>query len=67
METTFEIYNFPDDGVIPNSKYPVIVYHQAIKAHGNAAADLLEQRFAQHRWTNATNNHEVLGVYAGLS
>jgi len=77
METTFEIYNLTDDGTIPNSKYPVIVYHHAFMMEGKPAADFLENRFAENGWSNAfrwrvydyhhyhTNTHEVLGVYAG--
>jgi uncharacterized protein YjlB len=77
METSFEMINLRDDGIIPNSKYPVIVYRQVFTMEGDPAADFLEKRFAQHGWTNAfrwrvydyhhyhTNTHEVLGVYAG--
>ena len=77
MKTTFEILNLSDDGTIPNSKYPVIVYHQAFTMEGDPAADFMEKRFAQNGWSNAfrwrvydyhhyhTNTHEVLGVYAG--
>ncbi|MBB5440599.1 uncharacterized protein YjlB [Pedobacter sp. AK017] len=77
MEITFEIYNLSDDGTIPNSKYPVIVYHHAFTMEGKPAADFLETRFAENGWSNAfrwrvydyhhyhTNTHEVLGVYAG--
>lgn len=77
METTFEVYNLSDDGVIPNSKFPVIVYHQVFSMEGKAAADFLEERFAANSWRNAfrwrvydfhhyhSNTHEVLGVYSG--
>lgn len=77
MEATFEIINLSDDGTIPNSKYPVIVYHRAFAMEGDVAADFLEDRFARNGWSNAfrwrvydyhhyhTNTHEVLGVYVG--
>lgn len=77
MEPSFEIINLSDDGIIPNSKYPVIVYHDAFTTEGKPAADFLESRFAENGWSNAfrwrvydfhhyhTNTHEVLGVYAG--
>jgi uncharacterized protein YjlB len=77
MDPFFEIYNLSDDGVIPNSKYPVIVYHHLLDSSADRAADLLENRFAENGWSNAfrwrvydfhhyhTNTHEVLGVYAG--
>lgn len=77
MTAAFEIYNFTDDGIIPNSKYPVVVYHEVLDSEGDAAADFLERRFAENGWCNSfrwrvydfhhyhTNTHEVLGVYAG--
>lgn len=77
MNATFEIYNLSDDGRIPNSKYPVIVYHRVFSLEGDQAADFLEKTFAENGWSNAfrwrvydyhhyhTNTHEVLGVYAG--
>jgi uncharacterized protein YjlB len=77
MDASFEILNLTDDGTIPNSKYPVIVYHNAFSMEGDAAADLLQNRFADNGWTNSfrwkvydfhhyhSNTHEVLGVYAG--
>ncbi|MEJ2880456.1 hypothetical protein [Pedobacter sp. GR22-6] len=77
MESKAEIYNFTDDGTIPNSKYPVIVYHTRLDLEDKTAADFLENRFAENGWSNAfrwrvydfhhyhTNTHEVLGVYAG--
>jgi len=72
-----EAYHFADDGHIPNSRYPLLVYRQAFEARGPAGAVWLEQHFAGHRWTNSWRNgvypfhhyhstsHEVLGVYAG--
>jgi uncharacterized protein YjlB len=77
METSFEIFNLSDDGVIPNSKYPVFVYRHAFTRKGKPAADFLEKRFAENGWSNAfrwrvydfhhyhSNTHEVLGVYSG--
>ncbi|SMC87669.1 cupin domain-containing protein [Pedobacter africanus] len=77
QQTTFEILNLTDDGVIPNSKYPVIFYHHVFTMEGEPAAAFLEHRFAENGWSNAfrwrvysyhhyhTNTHEVLGVYAG--
>lgn len=68
---------FKDDGIIPNSPYPLLLYRQAFAARDAAGAAWLEQRFAQHNWTNSWRNgvysfhhyhstsHEVLGVYAG--
>jgi len=68
---------FKDDGPIPNSHYPLLVYRQAFVARDAAGAAWLEQHFAANGWTNSWRNgvypfhhyhstsHEVLGVYAG--
>jgi uncharacterized protein YjlB len=68
---------FKDDGQIPNSRYPLLVYRQAFSARNEAGASWLESRFAENNWTNSWRNgvyafhhyhstsHEVLGVYAG--
>jgi len=68
---------FEDDGKIPNSKYPLLLYRNAFSERGNAGASWLEQHFASNNWTNSWRNgvysfhhyhstsHEVLGVYSG--
>ncbi|WP_198172469.1 cupin domain-containing protein [Hymenobacter ginkgonis] len=72
-----EKFLFKDDGQIPNSPYPLLLYRQAFVARDAAGAAWLESKFAQHNWTNSWRNgvypfhhyhstsHEVLGVYAG--
>lgn len=68
---------FSDDGKIPNSKYPLLLYKDAFDERGEAGARWLEQKFASHNWTNSWRNgiynfhhyhsisHEVLGIYSG--
>jgi uncharacterized protein YjlB len=68
---------FKDDGAIPNSRYPALLYRQAFAASDDAGATWLERRFAENNWTNSWRNgvyafhhyhstsHEVLGIYAG--
>ncbi|MDN3547778.1 cupin domain-containing protein [Mucilaginibacter aquaedulcis] len=68
---------FKDDGKIPNSKYPLLLYHNAFELRDNEGADWLEKHFAANNWTNSWRNgvysfhhyhstsHEVLGVYSG--
>jgi uncharacterized protein YjlB len=68
---------FHDDGSIPNSKFPLLLYRNAFTARENDGAAWLEQYFAAHNWTNSWRNgvypfhhyhstsHEVLGVYSG--
>ena len=68
-------YRFEDDGVIPNSVLPVMVYRQVCAAED--ASTWLEQTFARNGWTNNwhdvvlrsdhfhSNTHEVLGVGRG--
>lgn len=70
-------FYFKDDSVIPNSKYPLVIYQQAFDAKGNKGADWLEDTFAANNWTNSwrwgvypfhhyhSNTHEVLGVFKG--
>ncbi len=68
-----ETFTFEDDGAIPNSRLPVLVYRQAVQA--DAAA--IERLFAANRWPPAWRDgvhpfhhfhstaHEVLGVARG--
>ncbi len=70
-----EKFLFKDDGKIPNSKYPLLLYRNGFTAKGKAS--LLEKQFAANNWTNSWDNgiypfhhfhstsHEVLGIYAG--
>jgi uncharacterized protein YjlB len=70
-----EAHEFDDDGGIPNSKLPVLVYHGVPKASSGAAA--CEELFAGNGWRGAWRNgifsfhhfhstaHEVLGVVSG--
>jgi uncharacterized protein YjlB len=72
-----ETFLFKDDGVIPNSRYPLLVYRKAFSVAGSAGASWLEDRFAANNWTNSWRNgvypyhhyhstsHEVLGIYSG--
>lgn len=72
-----ERFHFADDGQIPNSRYPLLLYRNVFSARGMAGAAWLEQRFAANNWTNAWRNgifpylhyhsisHEVLGIYSG--
>lgn len=70
-------FYFKDDGNIPNSKYPLLVYQNVFDARGRKGGDWLEERFAANNWTNTwrwgvypfhhyhSNTHEVLGVFSG--
>lgn len=63
--------------MIPNSKYPLLLYRKAFSERGTAAASWLEKKFAENNWTNSWRNgvfpyhhyhsisHEVLGVFSG--
>jgi uncharacterized protein YjlB len=50
-----ETYVFEDDGRIPNSRLPVLVYRQALPADPAA----MERRFAANEWSNGWRN----GIY----
>jgi uncharacterized protein YjlB len=68
-----ESYRFEDDGRIPNSRLPLLLYRQALPAD----PAMLERVFAQHGWSNSwrdgifdyhhfhSNAHEVLGFARG--
>ncbi len=51
---------FKDDGMIPNSKYPLLLYRNAFSERGTAGAEWLEQKFAAANWTNSWRN----GIYS---
>ena len=69
-----ETHFFEDDGGIPNSKLPVLVYHDVADARD---AGSCERLFASNGWLGAWRNgifsyhhfhstaHEVLGVVSG--
>lgn len=71
-----ERYTFPDDGVIPNSSCPVMVYRSVLSGP-DLSADRFVALFGQHGWSNAwkngiydythfhSNSHEVLGIAEG--
>jgi len=66
-------FAFADDGAIPNSKLPLLVYRQAVPADPAA----IERIFTENRWPAAwrdsvhpfhhfhSDAHEVLGVASG--
>jgi uncharacterized protein YjlB len=68
---------FKDDGSIPNSRYPVLLYRAAVELADEDPASSLEERFAENHWTDSWRNgiytfhhyhstsHEVLGIYRG--
>jgi uncharacterized protein YjlB len=74
-----EQLNFKDDGIFPNSPFPLLFYHQAITTEAKDPASIFEERFAENDWTNSWRNgvysfphyhstsHEVLGVYSGAA
>ncbi|KUM43287.1 cupin [Pseudomonas sp. EpS/L25] len=67
---------FADDGIIPNSRLPVLLYRQ-LPLQGSDRAAALERLFAEHDWPPQwrygvydyhhyhPNAHEVLGVAQG--
>jgi len=72
-----EKLHFKDDGQIPNSKYPLLLYRNVFNLRNDEGAEWLEKHFAANYWTNSWRNgvysfhhyhstsHEVLGVYSG--
>ena len=72
-------FYFKDDGKIPNSKFPLLLYRGAFSQTNDEGASWLEKRFAGNNWTNSWRNgiypfhhyhstsHEVLGIYSGTA
>jgi len=72
-------FRLEDNGVIPNSRYPLLVYAGAIRLPERNPAAVFEELFAAHRWTGCWRNgiytyhhyhstaHEVLGVFNGAA
>jgi len=66
-----------DDGIVPNSSYPLLVYPGAIDAQGGDLASAIEDVFAKNTWDRSWRNgiysfhhyhstaHEVLGIAKG--
>lgn len=71
-----ETYRFADDGIVPNSRLPLVVYRGALPESGDRAS-ACEEMFARHGWPDAWRNgiyahhhyhstaHEVLGIARG--
>jgi uncharacterized protein YjlB len=74
---TVETLTFEDDGAIPNSALPVLVYRGALPRDAGAAGH--EELFANNGWLGAWRNgiypfhhfhstsHEVLGIASGTA
>jgi uncharacterized protein YjlB len=74
---TPELIYFKDDGTIPNSRYPLLLYADAFQYRNEEGASWLEQKFLSNNWSNSWRNgiftfqhyhsitHEVLGIYSG--
>jgi uncharacterized protein YjlB len=72
-----ETFTFTDDGGIPNSALPVLLYRGALPRDADAAA--YEDLFAGNRWLGAwrdgiypfhhfhSTSHEVLGIASGTA
>lgn len=72
-----EAFYLEDNGNIPNSKLPLLLYRDAFSQTGNAGAEWLEETFKENNWHNGwrdgiypyhhyhSNTAEVLGVFSG--
>jgi uncharacterized protein YjlB len=71
-----ETHRFADDGTVPNSRLPLVVYRGALPDDGDRAA-ACEEMFARNGWPDSWRNgiypfhhyhstaHEVLGIARG--
>lgn len=72
------VFHFVDDGTIPNSRLPLVVYHAAMEP-ASASAEAFEAMFSANGWPAAWRNgiypfhhyhstaHEVLGIAQGTA
>jgi uncharacterized protein YjlB len=72
-----ETYRFQDDGTIPNSRLPALLYRRALDPRQRDLAGVFERLFDGHGWRGAWRNgiypfhhfhsttHEVLGCARG--
>jgi len=70
---------FKDDGSIPNSALPFLVYRQAFTLGSSDLAGTIAEHFARNDWTGSwrasvfpfhhyhSTTHEVLAVYRGTA
>ncbi|PZP49359.1 MAG: cupin [Pseudopedobacter saltans] len=79
LDTTPEKFYFKDDGIIPNNRFPLLVYKNAFSERGTDGANWLEKKFKTNNWYNSWRwgiypfhhyhsiTHEVLGVFQGAA
>jgi uncharacterized protein YjlB len=72
-----ETASFADDGRVPNSALPVLIYRDAVTPDAHDPPAAFERRFADNGWTNGwrdgiypfhhfhSTSHEVLGIAQG--
>lgn len=77
MTHTPELLRFSDDGHIPNSRFPVLLYRGVKPSEAKDAASAFEALFQRHGWPPQWRDgvypfhhyhstaHEVLGIAAG--
>jgi uncharacterized protein YjlB len=76
MTIRIESYQFEDDGVFPNGRYPALIYRGVLEREADRAR-AFEGLFARNGWTSAwrdglftfhhyhSSAHEVLGIHSG--
>ena len=72
-----EMLYFKDDGKIPNSDFPLLLYRDTIPKGQENSSQWYRKQFAAQNWTNSWTNgiysfhhyhstsHEVLGIFSG--
>jgi uncharacterized protein YjlB len=73
------VHEVEDDGLIPNSRLPLLIYRNALRPTGPDWARSFEKLFATHDWIDSWRDgiydyhhyhstaHEVLGIYRGFA
>lgn len=70
-------FELKDNGLIPNSKFPLLIYQGAVRGATRESAPVFEELFTSNQWRGTwrdgiytyhhyhSTTHEVLGIYSG--
>jgi uncharacterized protein YjlB len=68
-----------DDGAVPNSRFPLLIYQNAVRLPAREPGSVFEELFGANEWSGSWSDniytyhhyhstaHEVLGVYRGAA